>query len=206
MENLVPREAYDVDESGYRERLGMVSGILFGFAMAVVFLLLTPSMVGFGWRVLISIWLGALCGAGFGRHFSKRFQKKMSSTIDRLYEGDPSIDAPPSPEKELRYRLPCSWKRSKNFSVGGVLYVGPMGLLFVPHKMNPPRDSSAFEMPDKSLRLCLSPQAVSGFFKLLVPRPSPVLEAIWPDGRAQFLVPAPNQVLKLLDERLREVA
>jgi hypothetical protein len=41
MENLVPREAYDVDESGYRERLGMVSGILFGFAMAVVFLFLT---------------------------------------------------------------------------------------------------------------------------------------------------------------------
>ena len=26
MENLVPREAYDVDESGYRERLGMVLG------------------------------------------------------------------------------------------------------------------------------------------------------------------------------------
>jgi hypothetical protein len=159
-----------------------------------------------GGRILISICLGALCGAGFGRNFPKRFQRKMSSTIDRLYEGDPSIDVPPSPEKELRYRLPCSWKRSKNFSVGGVLYVGPMGLLFVPHKMNFPRDSSAFEMPNESLRLCLSPQAVSGFFKFLVPRPSPVLEAIWPDGRAQFLVPAPNQVFKLLDERLREVA
>jgi hypothetical protein len=30
MENLVPREVYDVDETGYRERLGIISGILFG--------------------------------------------------------------------------------------------------------------------------------------------------------------------------------
>ena len=172
MENLVPREVYDVDETGYRERLGIISGILFGFTMAIFFFL-TTSRVGFGWRVFLSICLGTLCGVGFGRAFPKRFRKRMSPMLDRLYEGNPVIDVAPSPEKLLRYRLPCSWKRSKNFSVGGVLYVGPMGLLFVPLKINLPRDSSAFEMgPNTSLRLCLSPQEVNGLFTLLVPRPS----------------------------------
>jgi hypothetical protein len=70
----------------------------------------------------------------FGRSFPKRFRKKMSSFIDRLYVGDATIDTPPPTGKDLRYRLPCSWKRSENFSVGGVLYIGPEGLLFVPHK------------------------------------------------------------------------
>lgn len=148
-----------------------------------------------------------LCGVGFGRNLPKRLRKRMSSVVDRLYEGDPVVDIPPPPERELRYRLPCSWKRNKNFSVGGVLYVGPMGLLFVPHKMNLPRDHSVFEMgPNKSLRLCLAPQTVSRLFKVLVPRPSPALEVIWPEGSAQFLVPAPNHVLKSLDERVREMA
>jgi hypothetical protein len=206
MENLIPREVYDVDETGYRERLGIISGILFGFIMAIFFLL-TTSRGGFGWRVFLSLCLGTLCGVGFGRAFPKRFRKRMSSMVDRLYEGNPVTDIAPSLEEELRYRLPCSWKRSKNFSVGGVLYVGPMGLLFVPHKINLPRDSSAFEMgPNKSLSLRLSPQEVNGLLMLLVPRPSPALEVIWPEGTPQFLVPAPNQVLKLLDERLREVA
>jgi hypothetical protein len=207
MENLIPREVYDLDESGYRQRLGLLTGIFFGFAMGTAFLFLTPSIIGFLWRALLSVCAGALCGIGFGRSFPKRFRKKMSSIIDRLYAGGTDIDIPPRPEKELRYRLPCSWKRSENFSVGGVLYIGPLGLLFVPHKMNLPRDRSVFEMgPNKSLKLSLATQALTGLFKLLVPRPTPLLQIIWPEGSAQFIIPAPNQVFKLIDERVREMA
>ena len=124
MENLVPREVYDVDDSGYRERLGFVTGIFFGFVMGIACLFLTPATIGFGWRVLLSICAGTFCGIAFGWSFPKLFRKKMSSIIDRLYSGDGTIDTPPPTGKDLRYRFPCSWKRSETFSVGGVLYIG----------------------------------------------------------------------------------
>jgi hypothetical protein len=144
MENLTPQEVYDIDDTGYRGRLGLVTGAFFGFSMGIACSFLTPSIIGLGWRVLPSISAGVFCGIGFGRRFPKGFRKKMSSMIDRLYAGDTELDVVPPPEKELRYRLPCSWKRSENFSVGGVLYIGPLGLLFVPHKLNLPRDRSLF--------------------------------------------------------------
>jgi len=206
MENLVPREIYDVDDTGYRARLGWMTGGFFGFGMGIACIFLTPPVIELRWRMLLSICGGALSGIAFGRIFPWRLRKKMSSYIDRLYAGDTDMTSPPPPEKELRYRLPCSWKRSKNFSVGGVLYIGRLGLLFVPHKMNLPRDSTAFEMgPSTSLQLSLVPQSLTGLFKLLVPRPTPLLQVIWPGGDAQFIIPAPNQVFKLVSERVREM-
>jgi hypothetical protein len=92
MENLVPREAYDVDGSGYRERLGMVSGILFGFAMAVVFLFLTPTMVGFGLRILIIPVSNPIDGRIWLAHLDKylprsivrsRFWKALFQTLSK---------------------------------------------------------------------------------------------------------------------------
>lgn len=206
MENLVPREVYDIDESGYRRRLGRVTGVFFGVAMGIACFILTYSMLGIRRSVLLSICTAAFCGIVFGYIFRKRLQKKMSSMIDRLYSGNPDLEIAPPPEKNLRFRLPSSWKRSDNFSVGGVLYIGPSGLLFVPHKLNLPRDRSIFEMgPIKSLELSLTSPALNKAFKLLVPRPTPLLQVAWPDGSAQFLIPAPNQGFKLIGDRLHEM-
>ncbi len=206
MENLIPREVYDVDDSGYRQRLGLITGIVFGLAMGIACLLLTPSIIGFGWRALLSICAGVFSGFAFGKTFPRGFRKKMSSIIDRLYAGDETINTRPPTGKDLRYRLPCSWKRSENFAVGGILYIGPEGLLFVPHKINLPRDRSPFEMgPSKGLQLSLRTQKLAGFFKLFVPHPPSVLQVGWPGGSAQFLVPAPDRVFKLIEERVREV-
>jgi hypothetical protein len=207
MENLVPREAYDTDDTGYRHRLGLVSGAFFGLGMGCACFFLVPPTIGSGLRALFSIFTGLFCAVAFGKAFPRNYRKRLSSIIDRLYAGDPDIDVPPPPERDLRYRLPCSWKRSRNFAVGGVLYVGPLGLLFVPHKLNPSRDRSPFEIgPTKSLSLSLKAQELRGIFKLLVPRPSPLLQIIWREGSAQFLVPSPNQVLDLMGKRIREMA
>ncbi|HWZ56239.1 MAG TPA: hypothetical protein VNZ63_09225, partial [Verrucomicrobiae bacterium] len=127
LENLVPRAVYDFDESGYRQRLGLVSGLVFGLAIGISCLLITPPTVGFGLRVLTSVCAAAFGGVAFGNIFLRRFRKRMSSIIDRLYAGDVETYTPP-PEKDLRYRLPCSWKRSEKFAVGGVLYIGTQGL------------------------------------------------------------------------------
>jgi hypothetical protein len=206
MENLVPREIYDIDDSGYRQRLGLVTGFFVGLAMGLACLFLTPSIIGFGWRALLSIGTGLFSGVFFGKTFRRGFRKRMSSIVDRLYVGDPTIDTPPPPGKDLRYRLPCSWKRSQSFTVGGVLYIGPQGLLFMPHKMNLPRDRTFFEIgPSRSLEFSLMPQKAAGFFKLFVPRPPSVLEIIWPDGSAQFIIPSPDRVFKTIEGRVREM-
>jgi len=207
MDNLVPRNVYDVDESGYRGRLGWIVGTFFGFFMGIACLFLTPPIIGYVLRVFLSICMGILSGVAFGWVFPRRFGKRMSSIIDRLYAEDTDITVLPPPEKELRYRLPCSWKRSENFAVGGILYIGRLGLLFAPHKMNLPSDRSVFEMgPNKSLEFSLAPQMLNGFFKLLVPRPTPLLQVVWPGGSAQLIIPAPNHVFELIRDRVRELA
>lgn len=201
MENLVPKEAYIIDFSGYRERLGWVTGIFFGMSMGIVFFILAPSTVGLSRRASISFGAAVLCGIVFGMVFPRRYRRRISSVIDRLYDGDTKIDVPPPPEKELRYRLPCSWVRSKNFAVGGVLYIGPHGLLFVPHKMNLPGDRSVFEMgPNRRLKLSLTAPESSGLSKLLVPRPMSQLQVNWPEGSAKFVIPSPNQVFDLISK------
>ncbi len=206
MENLVPREFYDIDESGYWQRSGLTAGLLFGIGMGVTWFFLFPSTMGLGWRALLSILIGLGCGVGFGKHFPRRFRKKWNSMLDRLYAGDTEIDVPPPCEKDLRYRLPCSWKRSEHFAVGGVLYIGPHGFLFVPHKKNLQRDRSILEMgPSKSLQLSLTTPKLTGVFKLLVPRPPSLLQVVWPEGSAQFLVPVPSRLFKVIEERVREV-
>jgi hypothetical protein len=184
----------------------LAAGFFFGVVMGTVCFFLVHSVDGLAWRVLLSIFAGLFCGVGFGRSFPLRLRKRMSLIIDRLYASDTEIDTPPPPEKDLRYRLPGSWKRSENFAVGGVLYIGPLGLIFVPHRKNLRRDRSAFEMgPNASIELSLTTPKLSGLFKLLVPRPPSLLQVIWAEGGAQFLVPAPNRVLKLIDERIHEM-
>jgi hypothetical protein len=86
--------------------------------------------------------------------------------------------------------------------------VGPLGLLFAPHKKNLPKDRSMLEMrPNRSLKLSLTTPELSGLSKMLVPRPAPRLEVAWPGGTAHFIIPAPSasQVLKLISERMREL-
>jgi hypothetical protein len=52
----------------------------------------------------------------------------------------------------------------------------------------------------------LTTQDVPRFSKLLVPRPPSLLQVTWQQGNAQFLVPTPNQVLNLIEQRIREMA
>lgn len=206
MENLVPREAYGRDDGGNYKRLGLMQGVFFGTTIGTACFFLIPATIEPGWRFLLSISAGILCGVIFGKISPRRFRKRMSSMIDRLYSGDSEIASPLPPEKDLRYRLPCSWKRSENFAVGGILYIGPQVLLFAPHKKNLPRDRSSFEMgPSKTLKLSLTPQKPAGFFKLFAPRPPLQLLVVWTDGNAKFLIPAPTLVLKLIEERIGEM-
>ena len=207
MENLVPREAYDIDEGGYRQRLRLVTSLFSSLMIGIACLFLMSPAIGFGWRALLGACAGVFCVIVFVKSFRLRFRRRMSSMIDRLYAGDTEIDTPPPPEKDLRYRLPCSWKRGEYVAVGGVLYLGPQGLLFVPHKMNLPRDRSCFEMgPSKSLKFSLTSPQSTRFRRMLVSRPPTQLQVIWSDGSAQFLVPAPSRVLDLIEERVREMA
>jgi len=209
VKNLVPRATYDSDETGYWRRLPLAAGIGFGLPMGIFFTMMTAFM---GWGkfgleacLLLGMSTGALSGAFFGFFFPRVFRRKMSSITDANYSREPEPDVMPSPEKKLLYRLPSNWMRSESFAVGGVLYIGRDGLLFLPHGKNLPRDRSTFEMgPADELRLSLTPATLTGRKRLLVPRPVPLLNIIWPGGEANFLIPSPQNTLGLIEKALRE--
>jgi hypothetical protein len=209
VENLVPRATYDSDETGYWRRLPLAAGIGFGVPMGIFFAMMTAFM---GWGkfgleacLLLGLSTGALSGVIFGFFFPRAFRHKMSSITDANYSRDPEPDLMPSPEKKLRYRLPSNWMRSESHAVGGVLYIGRDGLLFLQHGKNVQRDRSSFEMgPADELRLSLTPTTLTGWRRLLVPRPVPLLNIIWPGGEASFLIPSPQNTLGLIEKALRE--
>src|SRR5262245_17339219 len=161
MENLVSREAYDLDETGIQKRLPVVGGLFaflfgglfFGFAFPMVFQWLMAFVIPLPTpffnapTVLVAgLSFGVLFGLTFGLLFPARFRKKMASVIDAIYNGDTKIVQLPPPENEFLYRMPCSWMKSDNFSVGGVLYLGKQSFLFVPHKKNLPIHRDPFEI------------------------------------------------------------
>lgn len=193
LQNLLPRDAYDKDETGYWTRMPIVIGPAFGFLFAIGMyftLRSTPHLLHpptFGEMILI----GLLSGLLFGIAFPRVFRQKSRRMIDRLYSGDENLVTAPSSEGTWAYRLPCTWVKEA-LGVGGVLYVGSSGLLFVPHKINP-ISITAFRMaPLRELQVQLSntPQTRNLLQRALVPHPQPLVEIVWPSGRACFLVPS----------------
>lgn len=192
MENILPRNAYDRDENGYWKRLPLVAGtgfgLPFGIAMALAFLLieeLTPLAslppIALHGAVIIFLVSSTLGGLLFAIFFPIAMRRKVSLLVDALYNGDPKIDVPPPAGKHLRHRLPCGWAKTDNFAVGGVLYIGDEGLLFVPHKQNLAVHRGIVEMAplsDVSFSIVEgNPNSLSRLLLSHVPR---LLEVKWP--------------------------
>jgi hypothetical protein len=211
VENLVPRSTYDADETGYWRRLPLAAGVGFGLPMGIFFTIMVAIMAWgkFGLKecLLLGILSGAASGVLFGFFFPRAFRRKMSSITDANYLREPQPDILTSSAKKLVYRLPSNWMRSDSFAVGGVLYIGGDGLLFVPHEKNLQRDRSSFEMgPASQLRLSLAPTSFAGWKWFLVPRPAPFLKVAWPAGEANFLISSPQNTLELIEKALRELS
>ena len=211
MENLVPREIYESDASGYWKRLRVFSGIGFGIFSGVVFEvstgILEPIHRSIWSHVFIGVLIGVFGGLFFGFFYPRSFRRRMSSVSDAIYLGRPEFDVPPPPGPRWEYRLPCSYLLSDHFAVGGVLYIGPSGLLFMPHKKNLEKHRVPLEMgPIDNLHLSLTSPQLNWYFRLLVPHPVPRLNVEWPNGNAIFLIPEPDSVSQLIEGAQRRMS
>lgn len=205
MENLVAREAYDVDETGYWKRLPVLGGLfafLFGgFGFGLIFPLLfdwvgtlvfpqRPALFNAATIIIIGLSFGIIFGLAFGWVFPTIFRRKMASAMSAIYDGDPKIVPAPPSEKEFSYRLPCSWMKSDNFAVGGLLYLGKQSLMFVPHQENLAQHRNGFEIaPLNNVTLSLVQPRLNLLARLLTERPPSHIEIRWEHGQPRFLVP-----------------
>lgn len=207
MENLLPLDAYRRDESGYWKRLSIVAGFSFGLFMAVAsyFILgntpnlLHPRSPG---EILL---IGVFCAVFFGTLFPRNLRRKMQRFTDRLYSGDETLISIPPTEGPFDYKLPCTWLR-ESIGVGGVLYVGSSGMLFVPHRLNQ-RVAQFFRMaPLETLSVTVVESHRGNVLqRILVPHPPAVLEIGWRSESARFRVPSAATTADLLTQAMQSL-
>jgi hypothetical protein len=202
--DLLPREVYDVDDTGYWKRMPVAMGLCFGVSMSLVFIALVPRGNA-ALRVLVGLAGGAIAGVLLSVAFPRLFRRKMRAFTDRLFAGDPELVPVPPAAKGLSHRLICDWMLPSGFAVGGVLYLGRDGLLFVPHLKNLKRDQAILNMGSSDqIQLTLVQPNINVVQRMLIPNPPRYLEVTGNGRRECFLVPQPERVIELVRRCLQE--
>ncbi len=190
VENLVDLAAYDVDETGYWARLPWLSGLVFGVFAAIVELVLPIPHTRYS-PLISAVMSIAIGGPLFGLLFPALMRRRVRMITARLYAGERRIIDPPPANFLVRYQIPCAWINGRE-SVGGVLYLGCGGLLFVPHKLNR-RPRPPVEMtPIHVLKIMrVAPVTGNVIQRLLMPHPQEQIKVTWNCSSACFLMPNP---------------
>jgi hypothetical protein len=138
MQNLVPRAAYSVDDTGFWDGwpryLFLVYAIGFGITWFVINVDWT--LHGVAWRnsalvaAAFAIWGGALNGFLVSTLTVRGRRKRQERLADALYDGDPGLVPLPPNQDGYAWRLPCSAIVAPRITLAGVLYVGTAGLRF----------------------------------------------------------------------------
>jgi hypothetical protein len=201
VENLVPLDAYDVDDTGYWRRLPWVSG-LFGGLCSVSAALFSPEQTiyySLGVRAATGFIIGASVFTLMAVVLARPMYRKI---VAGLYRGERWIVDPPSAGRLFYYQIPCSWVRG-GVHVGGVLYLGSAGLLFVPHKKNwrpgPPFSMTPIEAVKAAL---VGPIPLNPIQRLLVAHPRKLVEITCNGTHARFAVPNPADTIVKIVSRL----
>jgi hypothetical protein len=217
MENLVPSDAYDVDETGYRRRMPLISGIALGCFVLLLFLLpFLFSPVSLHLRIIFVSMLAFVGGfmtgilGAFG-YLSSR--PKVAPSIEAIYTNASGLAVLPPPGKEFSYRVPCLWLKFPNFKVSGVLYIGKEGLMFMPHShQHKYRGLFEFDQPQLQKSLEIAPlervsinvvEAQLGILhRILHQRMPRFVEMVWPGGKALFAVPQAEQTKEKIERAI----
>lgn len=193
MTDLIPVEAYRDTALFDRRRMSIFLGLAFGAVMALVFGLL-------GWQgrpsremVFVGLAAGALAGLVFGWLVPRNLETKLREASVKAYEGHGKYAAPP-PSDAFTHRLPSSLVRSPSIAVGGVLYVGPTRVVFVPHSMNLPHHRAPVEIPRAPLSVSLQAPRLTAFQRLLITEAPERLVLSAAGSSWELVVPAPERV------------
>ena len=205
MNDLLPLERYlDAvrDQSGTWRRLGWLGGGVVGLSLAAFAywpLRALGPLGGFS----TAIAAGVVAGTVFGVFFAMSMRKRMLAATVSVFEGAGRFAAPPPEGVEPRLRLPATWLRSPGIGVGGVLYLLPPDALFVPHAANGWAHRAPLEIrrsPGDAIEVVS--QELSLVQRLLVAEAPSFVRLETSEGHFEFLVPAPDEVRRLVVEAL----
>lgn len=206
MKNLLPREAYDQDETGYWKRLPIFLGTTFGVIFAALMYLgerTVPNLQRvptLGEMVLV----GVIAGLLFGTVFPRRFRRRLRDRTDRLFAADESLIGPPPATDAIVATLLCTWIKGAR-GVGGVLYIGPAGLEFVPNR-DELTSVDGFRMAplnDLHIGLTEATESKNLLSRILIPEPKSRMQIRWQSGTALFFVPSVEATVERLTQVIR---
>jgi hypothetical protein len=221
MENIVSREAYDIGETSYWKRVAIVVGILtavlggplFGLIFCALFPLLFSAIIGapsftlgFEIMALMSLLFGVSFGVSFYRSFPISFQTALKEITDKIYDGNPDVIGE-IPKDNPTHRMPCIWIERYGIFVFGALYICNENMIFVPNPRNLYCDQPII-MPLNTLEISVVEPPINRFKRLLMDKPSRLLEISWSNDKARFIVPEIEQTLmrvrQIVDRKLLE--
>ena len=214
MKHLIPSDAYDVDETGYRRRMPLISGLafsLFGWLLFGVPELFSP--LGSSWmHSAVVLFFGFIIGVAYG-FVRTAARPSVAPSIEAIYTNTSGLAVPPPPEKEFSYRVPCLWMKFTNFEVSGVLYIGKDGLLFMPHSHQHKRNGwDEYDQPQLQKPLEIAPldrislklveARFDVFHRILHAKMPQYIEIVWPGGKAQFAIPQAEKTKDKLERAI----
>jgi hypothetical protein len=138
MQNLVPRAAYSVDDTGFWDGWPRYLFIVYavGFGLTWFVINVDWTLHGEAWwnsalvAAAFAIWGGALNGFLVSTLTVRGRRKRQERLADALYDGDPRLVPGPPTRDGYTWRLPCSAIVSPRMTLAGVLYLGTAGLRF----------------------------------------------------------------------------
>ncbi|MDQ6785710.1 MAG: hypothetical protein M3033_02670 [Acidobacteriota bacterium] len=199
MENLVSRDAYDVDETGYGKRMPIVGGLYMAISFALIFGVVFPLVVDRNMSLFMALFAGLGSGILAGLLFLPllriRIRRRGRARTDALYADNSNIAVSPPADREFSHRLVCNWIKSKNRAVGGVLYIGRDSLMFLPHKQNLPQQEPFEIAPLSDAKFSIVEPQLNLLLRTLTERPPRYIEVKWFGGNALFYAPEAEQTL-----------
>jgi len=131
-------------------------------------------------------------------------RRKAWAKLERIYRGDPELVPPPPPADEYPLRLPCGLLLGPKRMMGGVMYLGPGGFLFVPHLRNAPALREPISIgPVRAIvveRVWFRHARLARFYR---GRWGEGLRIRWQGGMLLFVVPAPAHTQRLIEAELQ---
>lgn len=206
METIIPRDRYDLDETGYWKRMPWITGITFGMLNGLIVFALALLVAGENLRFAFIVTLGTSLFGGFlfAVFFPKLFRRRLATLVTSAYTGDLHVIGTPPTPPAYAYRLPANWMKTDHLAIGGVLYIGRTGLRFVPHRHNLRRHQQPFEItPLEQLSFSLVEPNLNWLFRQYHTNTPHYIEIRWPSGRARFAVPTAAATLQEIQQRVR---
>lgn len=197
MTDLLPFEAYRSNLTFRRLRLGAVVGVLFGVLFALLLLAMDWHS---GWtrrELLSALGSSLVASLAFGVLFPRMIEGRVREAMRSVYDGRGSYATVP-PARGFTHRLPGSLARSARTSIGGVLYVGPSRIAFVPHSVNLPAHRVVVDIPRESLEVAVRPARLTAVQRFLAPEQLQWLSLSAADESWDFVVPTPAAVAAAL--------